>query len=211
MMLFKVVFLIAVAVSAFAVSVPAYSDLILVSIPVAVAAAWIIYRSAQGKRVETGRSQQTRTRRRAKEKAAAPHIVIDGSNVMHWNDGKPDIRKVRAAIEEARRAGFTPGVIFDANVGYLISNRYMDDAVIAEMLSLKKERVLVVPKGVVADEVILSSARDMQAPIISNDRYRDWEASFPEVRDHGKLVRGGYKGDKLWLAFSTNPESKAAS
>jgi hypothetical protein len=59
--------------------------------------------------------------------------------------------------------------------------------------------VMVVAKGVQADGFILQSARDLQARIVSNDRFRDWQDTFPEVASAGYLVQGGYREGRLWL------------
>ncbi len=39
----------------------------------------------------------------------------------------------------------------------------------------------------------------MGAIVITNDRFRDWAYTFPEVRRKGHLVRGGYRAGALWL------------
>jgi hypothetical protein len=126
-------------------------------------------------------------------------VVIDGSNVLHWRDGQPDLAVVREVIGRLVAQGFVPGVMFDANVGYKIGTRYQDDAEIAHRLGLPAQRVIVVPKGVVADQYILQAAREMQARVVTNDRYRDWAEAHPEVLEPGWLIRGGYRDGKLWL------------
>lgn len=93
----------------------------------------------------------------------------------------------------------TPGVIFDANAGYKINDRYLDDGAFASLLGLPDANVLVVPKGTPADRYILEAARSMGARIVTNDRFRDWEDSFPEVRQADLLIRGGFREGRLWL------------
>jgi hypothetical protein len=126
-------------------------------------------------------------------------VVVDGSNVLHWRGDAPDLAPVREVIAELRARGFHPGVMFDANVGYRIGTRYQDDSEMARRLGLPEDRVLVVPKGVPADQYILQAARAMNAPIVSNDRYRDWVAAHPEVTEPGRVIRGGYRNGRLWL------------
>lgn len=127
------------------------------------------------------------------------HVVVDGSNLIYWKDGPPSLLPVKAALQVLQSRGFRPGVIFDANVGYKIGARYQDDRHLARQLNLPADRVLVMPKGVPADEYILKAARDLGAPVVSNDRYRDWAAAFPEVVEPGKLIRGGWRNDDVWL------------
>ena len=83
--------------------------------------------------------------------------------------------------------------------GYLLAGKYQDDAVMAKRLGLPEDRVLVVPKGTIADSYLLTVARDHDAPIVTNDRYRDWADDFPEITEPGRLIRGGYRDGALWL------------
>ena len=126
-------------------------------------------------------------------------VVIDGSNVMYWQGGSPDIETVQSVVRQLAKAGFTPGVMFDANAGYLLEDRYLHDGAFAKRLGLPQDRVMVVPKGVQADAYILKAARDRGAVIVTNDRFRDWAGDYPEVAHDGYLIRGGYRDGALWL------------
>nr|WP_255553715.1 hypothetical protein [Maritimibacter sp. DP1N21-5] len=127
------------------------------------------------------------------------YILIDGSNVMYWRNETPDIRTVKAVVDTLERAGYRPGVIFDANAGHILIGRYMHDEGFAMHLGLPSERVMVVPKGTQADAYLLEARRDMGAKIVTNDRFRDWADRFPEVAEPGTLVRGKMVGRKLTL------------
>ena len=126
-------------------------------------------------------------------------VVIDGSNVMHWRERTPRIETLREVIDRLRENGFTPGVVFDANAGHLLTGRYRHDDFFAQALGLARTHVMVVPKGTQADPMVLQAARNFDAPVISNDRFRDWADQFPEVAPPGHLVEGGYRSGKLWL------------
>lgn len=128
-----------------------------------------------------------------------PRVIVDGSNVIHWDSGAPSLEPLRAVLRDIEAKGMMPGVIFDANAGYKINDRYLDDGAFATLLGLPDASVLVVPKGTPADRFILEAARSMGARIVTNDRYRDWEDSFPEVRQPDLLIRGGFRHGKLWL------------
>jgi len=127
------------------------------------------------------------------------YIVIDGSNVMHWKDETPQIDTLRAVVRHLTDLGYSPGVVFDANAGYKITGRYQHDGALGRLLGLPEDRVMVVAKGTQADPTVLTAARDLGARVVSNDRFRDWAETFPEVLDPGHVVRGGYRGGKLWL------------
>lgn len=142
-----------------------------------------------------------RPRRRAKPVSRAPgrSIVIDGSNIMHWNGDAPRLDTLQEVVRRLADQGYQPGVVFDANAGYKLTGRYMDDRPLARALGLPADRVLVVPRGEPADPVILRVARDLGASVLSNDRFRDWQAEFPEVAQPGHVRRGGYRAGVLWL------------
>jgi hypothetical protein len=128
-----------------------------------------------------------------------PMAVIDGSNVMHWQDNTPRIAVVAEAMRLLHDRGYEVGVIFDANAGYKIAGRYMGSAALSEVLGLDGHRVIVVPKGEQADPWLLTFARRTGAVILSNDRFRDRLAEFPEIAEPGRLIRGGHRDGRLWL------------
>ena len=92
--------------------------------------------------------------------------------------------------------------MFDANAGYLVSDRYLNEWNFSKLLGVSKDNVFVVPKGTPADPYILKAAREMDLRIVTNDRFRDWEKDFPEIRKTGHLIKGGYRSGKLWLDIS---------
>ena len=128
-------------------------------------------------------------------------ILVDGSNVMHWKDDRPQIIPVQLVIAELKRRGFTPGVVFDANAGYKLSGRYMNEREFAYLLDLPESQVFVVPKGTQADPYLLDAARGFSARVVTLDRFRDWAEAHPEVKEPGFLIRGGYRNSgEFWLA-----------
>jgi hypothetical protein len=126
-------------------------------------------------------------------------IIVDGSNVLYWRDNTPQVDTLRDALATLRAEGFDPGVVFDANAGYLLTGRYLHHDALGRMFALSEENVMVVPKGAPADPLILAAARDLGAPILTNDRYRDWADTHPEVRTPGHLIRGGYRDGRLTI------------
>lgn len=184
MPLFALIFLLSIGGAIVAIAYPAYSDWLLLAVPCALASAVLLI---------TNLSNALRR----KENWA----IIDGSNVMFWNEGVPKIGTVREVIAELTEEGLTPAVIFDANAGYKISGRFMQDKEFAKLLRLPRTRVLVASKGTPADPLILQSAKDNEASIITNDRFRDWAEDFAEVLTAKKLIRGGYRNGSLWLSF----------
>jgi len=126
-------------------------------------------------------------------------VILDGSNLMHWKEGEVSLTPVREVVAQLTALGMTPGVVFDANAGYKIADRYMHHWAMAKQLGLPEDRVMVVPKGSQADPFVLQAARDHGARIVSNDRFRDRAEAHPEVIMPGHLIQGGYREGKLWL------------
>lgn len=117
-------------------------------------------------------------------------VVIDGSNVMHWQDGRPSVAAVTAVLDEVRRVGLSPLVWFDANAGYELAGRYMNETALSRALGVAREQVRVAPKGTPADPLILRDAVALQTGVVTNDRYRDWAQQYPSVTEAGVLLQG---------------------
>lgn len=137
--------------------------------------------------------------RRATEAASENWVLVDGSNVMHWQDGVADLNPVKAVTSTLISLGYVPGVVFDANAGWKLAGRYMHDADLDRLLGLETRQVLVVAKGTQADPFLLQTAREFGARIVTNDRYRDWAEAHPEVLEPGFLIWGGMRDGKVWL------------
>jgi Zc3h12a-like Ribonuclease NYN domain len=149
--------------------------------------------------------KQKRRRRKGSPSASPrrgppkPAILIDGSNVMYWNDNKPSLAPLIAVIREADALGLAPNVVFDASAGWRLFGKYLHDRDFSRILGLRVDQVLVVPKGTQADPFLLETAQEFGARIVTNDRYRDWADRFPQVARPGALIRGGMRDGQLWL------------
>ncbi len=128
-------------------------------------------------------------------------VIVDGSNVMYWKDGEPRLDSVTEVLVALKAMGFSTGVMFDANVGYLLTGKHKNDVAMSRLLGLPKNHVLVAPKGTPADPMILQAARDLGARIVTNDRFREWTDSFPEIITPGHLIRGSYQQGDLFLVI----------
>lgn len=126
-------------------------------------------------------------------------VVVDGSNVLYWDGETPNFRSVESVIDILKQEGFLPVVWFDANVGYLIGDRYVGPSALADRLELPRRRVFVAPKGTPADPLLIKNAKALKASVITNDRFRDWEESFPFIRQNGFLIRGYITEDQILL------------
>ena len=102
-------------------------------------------------------------------------------------------------VDALKRRGFRPVVWFDANVGYLVADRYMGPSPLSRSLGLSQRQVIVAPKGTPADPMVIEGARTLRARIVSNDRFRDWQEQFPEVREASNFLRGSIANGALRL------------
>ncbi len=117
-------------------------------------------------------------------------VLIDGSNVMHWQDNAPRLEAVRKVVDLVRARGYA---------GWKLAGRYLHDGDFAQLLGLEARQVLVVAKGTQADPYLLQTAREFGARIVSNDRFRDWVADHPEIQTPGFLIRGRDVGGEIAL------------
>ena len=196
-------FVVSGAGVAVALLLPGWTDLLLLAVPCALASLILLIRAIATRSIRS-RWDVIGAERRARpslfRRLLRPRwVVIDGSNVMHWKDGTPQIETLREVVQRLTALGFAPGVVFDANAGYKISGRYRHDWAFGKLLGLPEARIMVVPKGTPADPKILGAARHLKAKIVTNDRYRDWAAAHPEVNEPGQLIRSGYRDGVLWL------------
>lgn len=194
---------------AFAGLVPGMQDWVMLAGPAYLASLWVLLQAFLriGKARRADASARTShlsndvgaPRRGLFARAKPKYVVVDGSNVMHWKDNLPQIETLQAVVTKLTQAGYAPGVVFDANAGYKLMGKYKHDHAFSKLLGLPHDRVIVVDKGTPADPVILASARDLGARIVSNDRFRDWADTHPEVSVPGHVIAGGYRDGQVWL------------
>jgi hypothetical protein len=105
-------------------------------------------------------------------------VLVDGSNVAHSIEGEPPhVANLVAVREKLREEGLEPIIVADAALRHQIDDPRSYEKMIDEGM------VRQAPAGTDADYFILSFARELNASIVSNDRFRDRMKQFPEVRD----------------------------
>lgn len=103
-------------------------------------------------------------------------VLVDGSNVAHSSEAEqPSLADIVAVCDKLRGEGYEPVVVVDAALRHQIDDkagyeRLVDDGHIRQA-----------PAGTDADYFILSFARELDASIVSNDRFRDRQKVFPEA------------------------------
>jgi hypothetical protein len=105
-------------------------------------------------------------------------VLVDGSNVAHSTEGEgAQVKNIVAIRDKLRQEGLEPIIVADAALRHQI-----DDANRYEQL-IDAGEVRQAPAGTDADYFILAFARELNANIVSNDRFRDRLKEFPEARD----------------------------
>jgi len=105
-------------------------------------------------------------------------VIVDASNVAHATEkNSARLTNVTLVRDHLTEDGLTPILVADAALRHQI-----DDAEGYEAL-VKAGEIQQAPAGTDADYFILSFARELGASVLSNDRFKDRIASFPEVKD----------------------------
>jgi hypothetical protein len=116
-------------------------------------------------------------RRMGEENGNGKTAIVDGSNVAHSGEGDARLENIRLVCGKLREQGYEPIVVVDAALRHQIDQR-------AEYESMVDDgSIRQAPAGTDADYFILSFARELDASIVSNDRFKDRLEAFPEARE----------------------------
>jgi hypothetical protein len=142
-------------------------------------------KSDQGGRPRRGRRRETPNGNRAPEvgpRPASERVIVDASNVAHATEkGIAHLTNVRLVRDHLTEDGMTPILVADAALRHQI-----DDADGYEAL-VNAGEIQQAPAGTDADYFILTFARELEASVLSNDRFKDRIASFPDVSN--RIIR----------------------
>jgi hypothetical protein len=112
------------------------------------------------------------------EERMARIVIVDASNVAHSTEGpRPLLENIRVMADKLREEGYEPIILADAALRHQID----DDDAYERMVEAGEIRQA--PAGTDADYFILSFAREMDAGVVSNDRFKDRLEAFPEARE----------------------------
>lgn len=108
--------------------------------------------------------------------------LVDGSNVAHSTEGeKARLRNIELICEKLTEEGLEPIVVADAALRHQIDEPERYEALVED------GTIRQAPAGTDADYFILSFARELDASIVSNDRFRDRIDAFPDARE--RMIR----------------------
>ena len=119
-------------------------------------------------------------------------VLIDGSNVAHSSEGeKARLANILLVEEKIREDGMEPIIVADAALRHQIDDRGQYEKLV------DAGKIKQAPAGTDADYFILSFARELGASVVSNDRYRDRIARYPEV--DARIIRYMIVADEVVL------------
>jgi hypothetical protein len=113
---------------------------------------------------------------------ASGRVLVDASNVAHSTEGgQARLANIEAVQRKLREEGFEPLIVADASLRHQIDRKTDYERLVNGGL------VHQAPAGTDADYFILSFAREMDARILTNDRFRDRAKEFPKERN--RIIR----------------------
>ena len=126
--------------------------------------------------------QHQHKRNRIPRQERSGKALVDGSNVAHSSEGeKARLRNIELVVARLEEDGLEPIVVADAALRHQIDEPEKYESLI------EAGEIRQAPAGTDADFFILSFARELDANIVSNDRFRDRMESFPDARD--RMIR----------------------
>jgi hypothetical protein len=115
----------------------------------------------------------------ADEQAESRVAIVDGSNVAHSSEGdRARLENIKLVCDKLEEEGFDPVVVADAALRHQIDDEAGYEAMV------EAGRIRQAPAGTDADYFILSFARELDAAVVSNDRFKDRLTAFPEAREN---------------------------
>ena len=123
-------------------------------------------------------SRKAEPRQADSPKVESRKVLVDGSNVAHFTEGdSPRLQNILLVMEKLRSEGLEPLIVADAALRHQI-----DDKAQYEQL-IENGVVHQAPAGTDADFFILSFAREKDARVLTNDRFRNVAQKFAKERD----------------------------
>lgn len=112
----------------------------------------------------------------AAQRSGRTVVVVDGSNVAHSSEGERVwLSNIVAVCDKLRGEGYEPLVLADAALRHQIDDRPGYERMV------EAGEIRQAPAGTDADYFILAFARELDASIVSNDRFRDRLKGFPDA------------------------------
>jgi hypothetical protein len=134
-------------------------------------------------------TQKCRNRHQALQKVGTLSkkrtLVVDGNNIAHSlsPQGRPKAQNLALAYHSLTSAGYNPVFVISAALVHKIDN---PGALSAFMSSANVDEA---PRGTNDDSRIIQLAKNLEADIVSNDRFLDWVDRYPWVTSRLRKYR----------------------
>jgi len=116
------------------------------------------------------------------ETAEKQIALVDGSNVAHATErDRPALENILLICDRLEEEGYQPIVVVDAALRHQIDERGEYEKLV------DRGEIRQAPAGTDADYFILAFARELDAAVVSNDRFRDREKAFPDALE--RIIR----------------------
>lgn len=140
--------------------------------------------------ITTKKEKEPKTKKQAESKPVftkykARSLILDGNNIVGRAEWKFDA--IASLLERLKDAGYDFIVFFDNNIyralkeNELISDTETIKESISKAINQDEKNIVVTPAGVQADSFILELADQQNSAVISNDKFADFEAHYPEI------------------------------
>jgi hypothetical protein len=128
------------------------------------------------------------------EATELPRVLVDASNVAHATEGgEARLQNIKLVQKKLQEEGFEPLIVADAALRHQIDEKSEYESLIDD------GKVHQAPAGTDADFFLLSFARELEARILTNDRFRDRAKEFAEERD--RVIRYMIVEDEVVLEY----------
>ena len=125
-------------------------------------------------------------------------VLVDGSNVAHSSEGEQALlSNITAVCAKLKEEGYECLVLVDAALRHQIDRRVEYERMV------DAGAIRQAPAGTDADYFILAFARELDASIVSNDRFRDRQKAFPDAAK--RLIRYMVVRGEVVLERRTGP------
>jgi hypothetical protein len=122
---------------------------------------------------------------KASTRADSRKLVVDGNNVAFYlsTDGQPHVRNLILAQSSLARAGFRPVFVVSAALIHKIDKPEALREFISQVQAIRA------PRGTDDDLKIIKTAQDMNADVVSNDRFLNWIDKYPWLPERVRTYR----------------------
>ncbi len=121
----------------------------------------------------------------ARQRPTRRKVIVDGNNVAYYlsYDSQPHLDNIILAIKSLRAVGLQPIVVISAALKHRIDR----PMTLSELIEAKS--VIEAKRGMDDDLLIIQLAQKLNADIVSNDRFLNWQSRFPWIANRLRRYR----------------------